>query len=127
MVLGNLLSHTDMQRAVRGVDYMYFSFAVQNGLLEASTIAAVVAAEAGALRMPPRAPHSFWPCQELCSAFRLTHPLTALQDAPVLYFRISFLLSTHESCANAPIGASPDRELQLVQSYSLVVLSQSWA
>ena len=50
VVLGNLLSHTDMQRVIKGVDYIYFSFAVQDGLLEASTIAAVVAAEAGALR-----------------------------------------------------------------------------
>ena len=36
-----------MQRAVQGVDYIYFSFAVQQGLMEASTIAAVAAAEAG--------------------------------------------------------------------------------
>ena len=57
VILGNLLSHTDMQRAARGVDYMYFSFAVQDGLLEASTIAAVVAAEAGALGMPASTPH----------------------------------------------------------------------
>lgn len=36
-----------MQRAVQGVDYIYFSFAVQQGLMEASTIAAVAAADAG--------------------------------------------------------------------------------
>ena len=49
VVIGNLLSHTDMQHLVKGVDYIYFSFAVQDGLLEATTIAAVVAAEAGGL------------------------------------------------------------------------------
>ena len=76
--MGNLLSHTDMQRAARGVDYMYFSFAVQDGLLEASTVAAIVAAEAGALRMPPcckisyirapkaRVPLGFYPKSYTC-------------------------------------------------------------
>ena len=49
VVIGNLLSHTDMQLLVKGVHYIYFSFAVQDGLLEATTIAAVVAAEAGGL------------------------------------------------------------------------------
>lgn len=45
--VGDLLSQRDVQRAVQGVDYIYFSFAVQQGLMEASTIAAVAAAEAG--------------------------------------------------------------------------------
>lgn len=45
--MGNLLSYDDMEQAVKGMDYMYHTFAVQDGLLEASTIAAVVAAEAG--------------------------------------------------------------------------------
>ena len=47
VVVGDLLSYDDMRRVVKGTDYMYFTFAVQDGLLEGSTIAAVVAAEAG--------------------------------------------------------------------------------
>jgi hypothetical protein len=47
VIVGDLLSQRDVQRAVQGVDYIYFSFAVQQGLMEASTIAAVAAAEAG--------------------------------------------------------------------------------
>ena len=45
--IGNLLSQRDVQRAIKGVDYIYFSFAVQQGLMEASTIAAFAAGEAG--------------------------------------------------------------------------------
>ena len=45
--MGNLLSYDDMRQAVQGMDYMYYAFAVQDGLLEGSSIAAVVAAEAG--------------------------------------------------------------------------------
>ena len=47
VIVGDLLSYDDMRQAVSGMDYMYFAFAVQGGLLEGSTIAAVVAAEAG--------------------------------------------------------------------------------
>ena len=47
VVVGDLLSYDDMRRAVKGMDYMYYSFAVQDGLLEGCTIAAVVTAEAG--------------------------------------------------------------------------------
>ncbi len=47
VTVGNLLSYDDMRRAVKGMDYMYYAFAVQGGLLEGSSIAAVVAAEAG--------------------------------------------------------------------------------
>jgi hypothetical protein len=47
VVVGNLLNFDDCQRAVKGIDYMYFSFAVQDGLLEGTTIAAVTAAQAG--------------------------------------------------------------------------------
>lgn len=46
--MGDLLNFDDCQRAVKGVDYMYFTFAVQDGLLEGTTIAAVTAAQAGA-------------------------------------------------------------------------------
>ncbi|KAK9918237.1 hypothetical protein WJX75_002451 [Coccomyxa subellipsoidea] len=49
VIVGDLLSQRDVQRAVQGVDYIYFSFAVQQGLMEASTIAAVAAAEAGVI------------------------------------------------------------------------------
>lgn len=73
VVIGNLLSHTDMQRLVKGVDYIYFSFAVQDGLLEATTIAAVVAAEAGGLgcancaNAPSYTPNlKFGPVHKLC-------------------------------------------------------------
>ena len=45
--MGDLLTFDDCQRAVKGVDYMYFTFAVQDGLLEGTTIAAVTAAQAG--------------------------------------------------------------------------------
>ena len=45
--MGDLLSYDDMRQAVKGMDYMYYAFAVQDGLLEGSSIAAVVAAEAG--------------------------------------------------------------------------------
>ena len=55
MIVGDLLSYDDMRQAVKGMDYMYYAFAVQDGLLEGSTIAAVVAAEAGRpLDVPPK-------------------------------------------------------------------------
>ena len=47
VIVGDLLSYDDMRQAVKGMDYMYYAFAVQDGLLEGSSIAAVVAAEAG--------------------------------------------------------------------------------
>ncbi len=55
MIVGDLLSYDDMRQAVKGMDYMYYVFAVQDGLLEGSSIAAVVAAEAGTC------PHSQYP------------------------------------------------------------------
>ena len=45
--MGDLLNFDDCQQAVKGADYMYFTFAVQDGLLEGTTIAAVTAAQAG--------------------------------------------------------------------------------
>ncbi len=51
MVVGDLLNIIDVQRAVEGVDYMYFTFAVQDGLMEGTTIAAMAAAQAGTLML----------------------------------------------------------------------------
>ncbi|CAL8466567.1 g6105 [Coccomyxa elongata] len=47
VVVGDLLKIEDVARAAQGVDYMFFTFAVQGGLLEASTIAAIAARDAG--------------------------------------------------------------------------------
>ncbi|BDA41154.1 hypothetical protein COCOBI_01-8090 [Coccomyxa sp. Obi] len=47
VVVGDLLDIEDVVRAAQGVDYMFFTFAVQGGLLEASTIAAIAARDAG--------------------------------------------------------------------------------
>ena len=47
MLVGDLLVFEDVKRAVQGVDYMFFTFAVQDGLLDATTIAAMAASEAG--------------------------------------------------------------------------------
>lgn len=47
VVVGDLLNIEDVLRAAQGVDYMFFTFAVQGGLLEASTIAAIAARDAG--------------------------------------------------------------------------------
>lgn len=47
VVVGDLLKIEDVARAAQGVDYMFFTFAVQRGLLEASTIAAIAARDAG--------------------------------------------------------------------------------
>ncbi len=45
--VGDLLVAEDVKRAAEGIDYIYFTFAVQDGLLEATTIAAIAAQEAG--------------------------------------------------------------------------------
>lgn len=45
--MGDLLRFEDVQRAAQGMNYMYFAFAVQAGLLEATTNAAIAAHEAG--------------------------------------------------------------------------------
>ncbi|BDA41156.1 hypothetical protein COCOBI_01-8110 [Coccomyxa sp. Obi] len=47
VVIGDLLNIEDVLHAAQGVDYMFFTFAVQGGLLEASTIAAIAARDAG--------------------------------------------------------------------------------
>lgn len=47
VVIGDLLNIEDVLRAAQGVEYMFFTFAVQEGLLEASTIAAIAARDAG--------------------------------------------------------------------------------
>lgn len=49
VIVGDLLNIENVRRAAKGVDYMFFTFAVQDGLLEATTIAALAAAEAGVL------------------------------------------------------------------------------
>jgi uncharacterized protein YbjT (DUF2867 family) len=50
--IGDLLEIEDVRRAAKGMDYMYFTFAVQQGLMEATTIAAIAAKEAGKLMKP---------------------------------------------------------------------------
>ena len=67
VIVGDLLSYDDMRRAVKGMDYMYHTFAVQSGLLEASSIAAVVAAEAGTPLQGLTLPVSPVPSVDVCS------------------------------------------------------------
>ena len=53
MLVGDLLVFEDVKRAVQGVEYMFFTFAVQAGLMDATTIAAMAASEAGASSYAP--------------------------------------------------------------------------
>jgi hypothetical protein len=41
--IGKLLEIEDVRRAAKGMDYIYITFAVQHGLMEATTIVAIAA------------------------------------------------------------------------------------
>ncbi len=47
VVVGDMLKLEDMEAAARGASLMYFCFPVKEGLLEATTIAALAARRAG--------------------------------------------------------------------------------
>ncbi|CAL8462008.1 g1539 [Coccomyxa elongata] len=75
VVVGNLLKIEDLRRAAQGVDYMFFTFAVQGGLLEASTIAAIAARDAGKhhhTRLKGIINNSQW-CADLLSPSPVSH------------------------------------------------------
>ena len=94
VIVGDLLSYDDMRQAVKGMDYMYFAFAVQGGLLEGSTIAAVVAAEAGTPSQshPPREPCTSTGTahQKLCDVESGQCLRADVPDSTVACFRLSF-------------------------------------
>ena len=47
VVVGDLLNYEDVLSAATGVEYIYFTFAVQDGLLEGTTVMALAASKAG--------------------------------------------------------------------------------